>query len=477
MKKLTKFRYAWKQTGFALLCVLSLTGLGGCDNHVALDVPPQFASDENAAVTFTEFTPTEGQARTMMFIRGSNFGTDISKINVTIGGRTARVISSNGNEIYCLVPSRADGGYVEVEIMDADGQSSVKHRFNERFTYIFNTTVGTLCGYEDEEGNSSYQDGSFDECGFTNPGLIYLDHVDGNSYIYLFEQDASQMRRLDLTNRTIETLVTNSSAGWNQVNSLAWSITRDTMFVNNNQSNMSGPGMYYLLRSEDFRVPHLAMYGGDINCVFTNPVDGAVYCMRGNDAKVYKPTFNPNTQMWDLGEPVMSVASSGQWFQSIEFVPSGNYCQATGRQQHYVWRSMYNWDTHLPQNPSSLAGRSGTDGYSDGAGSAALFSEPRQGCFVYNAEYEGLANVEPYDYYVADGSNHCIRRVTPTGAVTTYAGRGSQSTDGEVSGYIDGDLRDEARFDWPCGICYDETTSTFYISDAGNHRIRTITIE
>ena len=475
MKKLTKFRIAWKNTGFALLFMLGLTGLGGCDNHVELEVPDQFASNDKSPIVFTGFSPAEGQARTMMFIQGSNFGTDISKINVTIGGQPAKIISSNGSEIYCLVPARASEGYVEVEILDATGETSVKHRFNERFNYIFNTMVGTLCGYEDEEGNSAATDGTFDEAGFAEPGLMYLDHYEGNSYIYLFDQQI-RLRRINLTEQTVETLVSNS-AGWNQVNSIAFSFTRDTMFVNNNQGSMTGAGMYYLLRSENFSVPHLAMYGGDINCIFSNPVDGTIYAMRGNDAKVYKPTFNANTQMWDLGDPVMSVASSGQWFQSIEFVPSGNYCQATGRQQHYVWRSVYDWENQLPLNPSSLAGLSGSLGYSDGAGTSARFDDPRQGCFAYNAEYEGLSNVEPYDYYVADAANHAIRRVTPTGAVTTYAGRGSQSSDGDVAGYIDGDLREEARFDYPCGICYDETTSTFYISDANNHRIRTITIE
>ena len=476
MKGLFKLTHVGKTFGYALLATVGLTGLGGCDNHVGIDTIRQVASNDKAAITFTGYSPTEGQARTMMFIQGSNFGTDISKIKVTIGGREAKVISSDGSEIYCLVPSRADGGYVEVEILDSNGQTSVKHRFNEHFTYNFNTVVGTLCGFEDEEGNSALVDGPFEEAGFLEPCMLFMDHVDGNSYIYFFEQWV-RIRRIDLTNRTVETLVNGSASGWREANSIAWSFTRDTMFVNHNQSSMTGAGMYYFLRNEDFRVPHLAMYGGDINCVFTNPVDGTLYAMRGNDAKVYKPTFNVNTQMWDLGSPVMSVASSGQWFQSIDFVPSGNYCQATGRDKHYIWRSMYDWTTHLPQAPSLLAGAAGNATYADGAGSAAKFNQPRQGCFVYNPDYEGLAGIEPYDYYVADMNNHCIRCVTPTGAVTTYAGRGSQSTDGEVAGYIDGDLRQEARFDCPTGICYDETTATFYISDANNHRIRTITVE
>ena len=69
------------------------------------------------------------------------------------------------------------------------------------------------------------------------------------------------------------------------------------------------------------------------------------------------------------------------------------------------------------------------------------------------------------------------RKIAPDGIISTYAGRGSVSSDGQVNGYIDGELRTEARFDSPCGIAYDEETQTFYIADRENHRIRTISVE
>ena len=82
-----------------------------------------------------------------------------------------------------------------------------------------------------------------------------------------------------------------------------------------------------------------------------------------------------------------------------------------------------------------------------------------------------------YDFYLCDTGNHCIRKITPEGAVSTYAGRGTASADGKVDGYIDGDLRTEARFLEPTGIAYDEDNGTFYIADRGNKRIRFIAIE
>lgn len=477
MKKFTMPKTK-KKIGLILFSLMSLMGLGGCDDsYVELDVPPVYGSNPNSKVVFTGFTPTEGSVRTTMFIHGDNFGTDPSLIDVKIGGQTAKVIRANNTEIYCIVPARADKGYVEVTVWDANKTSSVSHRFNERFTYIYNTTVGTLCGVVDDEGNAAFKDGTFEEAGFTQPGLIYTDPKD-DDILYVFEQSASQLRRINIEKETVETLIATAS-GWKQVNSIAWSITGDTMFVNNNQSNDDGPAMFILKREEDFKQPHLMMTGKDCNCVFTNPVDGSIFCIIGTNAKLHRPTFNEATQMYDLGDPVASVATNGQWFQSIQFVPTGDYLMGTSRQHHYVFKATYDWTEQRPTNPLAFVGNGGA-GYGEGVGTTgAFFNSPRQGVFVYNEEYaaEGRDPQDCYDYYVAGSTNHCIHKVTPTGTVSTYAGRGSVSTTGNVAGYIDGALRTEAQFNWPEGITYIESRKTFYISDAGNHRIRTIAIQ
>ena len=68
-------------------------------------------------------------------------------------------------------------------------------------------------------------------------------------------------------------------------------------------------------------------------------------------------------------------------------------------------------------------------------------------------------------------------KITPQGKVSTFAGRGSASLNGNPWGYVDGDLRQEARFDRPKGIAYDEATDTYYIGDGSNRRIRKIAYE
>src|SRR5699024_4091648 len=94
---------------------------------------------------------------------------------------------------------------------------------------------------------------------------------------------------------------------------------------------------------------------------------------------------------------------------------------------------------------------------------------------VKNPAYAGQQN--QYDFYFAEQGNHDIRILTPKGKVTTFAGRGSSSIDSDPYGYVDGELRTEARFDRPQGLGYDSVNHVFYVGDWQNHCIRKIALE
>ncbi len=101
----------------------------------------------------------------------------------------------------------------------------------------------------------------------------------------------------------------------------------------------------------------------------------------------------------------------------------------------------------------TLAG-SGARGSADGTSAAATFELPL-----------GVAVDSSGNVYVADADNNKIRKVTPAGVVTTFAGSGGRgSTDG-VSAL--------AAFDYPEGVAVDPT-GTVYVGDVGNHKIRKI---
>ncbi len=105
---------------------------------------------------------------------------------------------------------------------------------------------------------------------------------------------------------------------------------------------------------------------------------------------------------------------------------------------------------------TTFAGMAGASGSADGTGAAARFSNP------YGTATDSLGNV-----YVADVSNHIIRKITPAGVVTTFAGTAG------ISGGIDG-TGSTARFNMPYGVATDSADNV-YVADTNNSTIRKIT--
>ena len=477
MKNFTKLKKRWRQTGIVLLSLICFGGLESCmDGATEVNVPTYQASDPNKPVIFTDFTPNEGAIRTRMYINGENFGTDVSLIEVIIGGQKAKVIHSSGTQIYCMVPARASGGYVEVKIKNSDGSEGVKHTFEQKFSYAYNTMVGTLCGIVDDKGQSAVVDGGYDVAGFKEPRLMLFDNE--RREIYFFE-GTQTIRKIDLKAKQVSTVLKTGEVNWQKVNTMIWSADKDTMFVNNYHNNKTAPGVYYFLRKENFSIPHNCVIATKVNCVFINPYnpeDHGLYLIRDEDSGLYKANFNPDTQLWDA-EMIGKFGSNGQQYEDAVFHPSGDFVYCLARNRSCIQKAIYNWDKKTLESPIVYVGADGSSGYADGVGTSARFTIPLQGVFVKNETYVAEGREDVYDFYLADANNHCIRKITPDVTVTTYAGRGSVTSDGSTWGYIDGDLRKTARFQTPMGICYDEFDATFYICDKGNRRIRMISIQ
>lgn len=98
---------------------------------------------------------------------------------------------------------------------------------------------------------------------------------------------------------------------------------------------------------------------------------------------------------------------------------------------------------------------SGATAFADGEGTNATFYRP------FGVVCDSNGNL-----FVADQTNHRIRKITPAGVVTTFAGQ-------SLAGFANG-AGAEAKFNGPTGISVD-LANNIYVGDIGNNAIRKIT--
>ena len=104
------------------------------------------------------------------------------------------------------------------------------------------------------------------------------------------------------------------------------------------------------------------------------------------------------------------------------------------------------------------AGR-GIPGYEGDGGSAI------NGCFNYPTD---VACTADGSLFIADAKNNAVRKISPTGTLTTIAGTGVEGVS------PDGTLAVEAELDWPSALYWNEETATLYISDTYNCQVKKI---
>jgi sugar lactone lactonase YvrE len=108
------------------------------------------------------------------------------------------------------------------------------------------------------------------------------------------------------------------------------------------------------------------------------------------------------------------------------------------------------WHTHI------VAG-SAPSGTRDGQGAAAQFE------FGDSEHVVGMALDSAGAIYVSDAANHSIRKISPTGQVTTFAGQ-------TTAGYVDA-AGTNARFTFPQGLAIDGSDNLYVADDNAIRRI------
>jgi hypothetical protein len=202
---------------------------------------------------------------------------------------------------------------------------------------------------------------------------------------------------------------------------------------------------------------------------FDHPVGVAV----DNAGTIYvADTYNNTVRSITPAGVVTTLAGLSEDTNSVGF-PVGGYADGTGSAARFSFPYGVAVDTDgnvyvadgnnnairkvsAAGEVTTLAGLAGSSGSTDGTGTAARFSSP------FGVTVDSTGNV-----YVADGGNNTIRKVTPTGVVTTLAGQPGSS------GSNDG-LGSAARFNFPASVAVD-SAGTVYVADQYNQTIRKVT--
>ena len=130
-----------------------------------------------------------------------------------------------------MVPPKAFDGDIKVSIESADGTASpIEYEFEKRFQYVAQTSVGTLVGNEDEQGNSSDVDGDFEKARFGNTEWLLMDTF-GIQKCLIVNGFKGPIRRINLETQEVSTLMTEGQGLFGGMYYMCFDATGDTLFV------------------------------------------------------------------------------------------------------------------------------------------------------------------------------------------------------------------------------------------------------
>lgn len=395
------------------------------------------------------------------------------------------------------------------------------------FSYKKVWRVGTLIGKVNDKNELEVKDGPFDDCGnFYNPHMFATDPLNPNHFYV--STDGGDVRLIDLENEYVYTIIKGNTTPGGRIRSVSFCptnilrrrqdgtikelypdfalepypadgdigaydliLSHDTWTESNPtvtlyRRNRGGSytatdewGEEYTIGKDAFANSDKITVATGITCngAYVHPYSGSLFYNSYNSAEMFKMDA---LRIFDgkenrVGESMFKFGERYWEFNNVCH-PDGLYMLMCFINRGWIGKSVYNraTDTFAAGmgyvGSDSVMGLGGGAGYLDDIGLSAKCNRPYQAIFVFNQEYADKGMEDQYDVYFTDANNHCIRKITPQGIVTTFAGRGNNGT----YGYADGLAREEAQFNAPNALAYNPLRNEFYVGDTANKRIRVI---
>lgn len=439
----------------------------GCKDDEGSEESKSF--DPSKPVVISDFIPKEGGWGSRLLLYGDNFGNDPAKVKVTIGGKAANVISVTSQNLYCFVPRGADKGNIEVSILGEHGEELAYGDIDEKFAYKKKMLVTTLVGETkpeilDEDKNFDIIDGPWGNCGGLEKMEWLVFDPNNKDHLYVCGGKATH-RVVDFAEERLGSIkFTGEASG--ETNIL--SFTNDgQLIVVRNRTQDGQNGLFFFSPESNFQKLVKAVPARGCRAAIPHPINGEIYTSRYDKGWIGR--YDPANGDYKMDEIQMPYGGLDLY---VAIHPKGDYMYIMMRNKHVIYRADYDFGAKTFTAPYLVCGRYDDKGFKDGVGGNVRMNEPQQGCFVKNEEYAGQK--DEYDFYFVDKRNQCVRTLTPTGRVKIYAGRPNGD---DQKGYNDGDLRKEARFNFPASIVWDEKRGCLLVGDSNNHRIRKIAME
>lgn len=384
-----------------------------------------------------DFYPDSGGISTKFIITGENFGEDDTNIKVYFNQKEAKVLQVKNNAIYGLVPKQPG----DESIIKVVSSSDSTEYSSKKFIYKIASSVTTVSGKAKETGGI---DGTLAQATFNLPRYVGVDNEDN---IFVVDNQIYKLRLLSQKENRTLTLTTQLS-----LSQPVFSADKKTVyFTTDNDQNLFkfDAETQWLLermgRYDNAGFHHsIAIDPRNTNYIFTRKNSGAFMRVDLN-----RPSLQSTKVIGDIKQ--VSGGQNGH----IVFNPVDNHFYCANNQDNIIYKIKVADD----YNSSTVIAWAGNGvGWEDGPVSQAKFNFPR-----------GITVDKEGNIIVADQNNHCIRKITLDGIVTTIAGTPRSA------GYEDG-LPNQAKFNQPTGVAVDKN-DMIYIADQNNHCIRKLAIE